>query len=203
MKIFCIGRNYVAHAQELNNEVPDEPLIFMKPPTSLLKDRQPFFYPGFSSNVHFEGELVLRIEKNGAHIKEKFAHKYFSQITLGIDFTARDIQQKLKEKGHPWEISKGFDRAAAIGEWLTLADLPDPNAIRFTIEKNGETVQQGNTELLIFPFRQLIAYISKYFMLQQGDLIYTGTPAGVGPVQIGDELTGSIEGQELLRCEIR
>jgi len=203
MKIFCIGRNYVAHAQELNNEVPDEPLIFMKPPTSLLKDRQPFFYPDFSSNVHFEGELVLRIEKNGSHIQEKFAHKYFSQITLGIDFTARDIQQKLKDKGHSWEISKGFDRAAAIGEWLSLADLPDPNAIRFTISKNGETVQQGNTELLIFPFRQLIAHISKYFMLQQGDLIYTGTPAGVGPVQIGDELTGSIEGQHLLQCPIK
>lgn len=200
MKIFCIGRNYADHAKELNNEVPAEPVLFMKPPTALIKGKQPFYYPEFSKDIHYEGELVLKICKNGKHIAEKFAHKYYEEITFGIDFTARDVQKRLKEKGLPWEIAKGFDGAAAIGEF-TSVDFTNP--IQLETHKNGAVVQQGTTGDMIFSFNNLITYISSYFTLQKGDLIFTGTPAGVGPVKIGDRLEGYVNGRKLLECHIK
>ena len=203
MKIFCIGRNYVDHAKELNNPVPSEPLIFMKPPTALVNDNKPFFYPEFSRDVHYEGELVLRISKNGRAVQPEFASRYYDAVAFGIDFTARDVQDQLKKKGHPWEIAKGFDRSAPLSAFVPLELLENPRAIRFQLRKNGELVQDGNTADLIFDFDTLIVHLSKYFTLQQGDYIFTGTPAGVGPVQIGDVLEGSIEGQPMLTCEIK
>lgn len=201
MKIFCIGRNYAEHAKELNNAVPTEPIIFMKPATALLKDNQPFYYPEFTKDLHYELEVVLRICKNGRKVEPAFASTYYDQMTLGIDFTARDIQEKCKTKGHPWEIAKAFDHSAVLG---TFVPLPaDVNAIRFQLHKNDTVVQDGNTADLIFTFDTLVCHISKYFTLQTGDLIYTGTPAGVGPVQIGDQLVGFYEGKELLRCEVK
>lgn len=203
MKIFCIGRNYHEHAKELNNPVPSEPLIFMKPPTALVVNNKPFFYPDFTQNLHYEGEIVLRICKNGRSVQPEFAHRYYDAVAFGIDFTARDLQDKLKQKGHPWEIAKGFDRSAPLSRFVPLEELENPKAIRFQLKKNGEVVQDGNTQDLIFSFDTLIVYISRYFTLQKGDYIFTGTPAGVGPVQIGDILTGEIEGKELLTCAIK
>ncbi|MEX0967196.1 MAG: fumarylacetoacetate hydrolase family protein [Bacteroidia bacterium] len=196
MKIFCIGRNYAEHAKELQNEVPQEPVIFMKPPTALLKYGLPFFLPDFSDDVHYEAELVLKITRQGKHIQEKFAHKYFDHISLGIDFTARDIQQRLKQKGLPWEISKGFDGSAAVGDFVPLEDFPAP--ITFHLEIDGKTVQQSDTSFLLFSFSRLISFISQYFTLQTGDLIYTGTPAGVGKVYVNNHLTGYVEDQKVL-----
>lgn len=203
MKIFCIGRNYTEHAKELNNAVPTSPLIFMKPPTALLIDKKPFFHPDFSNNIHHEIEVVLRITKNGKHIQPEFAHRYYDRIALGIDFTARDIQDSLKAKGQPWELAKGFDGSAVLSDFVLLSDLEDKENIRFELKKNGETVQVGETKDLIFSFDTLIAYISQYFTLQQGDIVYTGTPAGVGAVKIGDTLEGFLEGKPLLYCEIK
>lgn len=203
MKIFCVGRNYVQHAKELNNPVPENPVVFMKPPTALLKNKQPFYHPDFSNNIHFEGELVIRIKKNGKSIQEKFAHKYIDSYTLGIDFTARDLQSNLKEKGLPWELAKAFDGAAVIGSFLPFEDIEKLNNTTFLIHKNGEQVQEGNIKDMLFSISKIIAFISKYFTLQQGDLIYTGTPAGVGQVAIGDQLTGTIESKELLSVEIK
>ncbi len=203
MKIFCVGRNYADHAKELNNPVPEEPVIFSKPPTAVLKDGMPFYMPGFSHDVHFEGELVIRIKQHGKNIQEKFAHKYYDEITFGIDFTARDLQQKLKTKGMPWEISKGFDGSAVIGEFIPLSELKDPNHITFQTLKNGQVVQQGDSRDMLFSFNRIIAYLSGFFTLQKGDLIYTGTPAGVGPVAIGDTLEGFIEGQKLMAFEVK
>lgn len=201
MKIFCIGRNYALHAKELNNEIPEKPLVFMKPPTALLKGNKPFYYPEFSSNIHFEGELVVRICKNGKHIQEKFAKNYYDQITLGLDLTARDLQNELKSKGHPWEIAKGFDGSAVIGSLVPFqGDIAD---LSFTIRKNDEIVQSGNCSDMLFPVDRLISYISKFFMLQTGDLIFTGTPAGVGPIQIGDVFEGFLEEKKLFRTEIK
>lgn len=201
MKIFCIGRNYALHAKELNNEIPEKPLVFMKPPTALLKGNKPFYYPEFSSNIHFEGELVVRICKNGKHIQEKFAKNYYDQITLGLDLTARDLQNELKSKGHPWEIAKGFDGSAVIGSLVPFqGDIAD---LSFTIRKNDEIVQSGNCSDMLFPVDGLISYISKFFMLQTGDLIFTGTPAGVGPIQIGDVFEGFLEEKKLFRTEIK
>jgi len=202
MKIFCVGRNYAEHAKELGNAVPDEPIIFSKPPTALLKDGAPFYLPDFSEDIHHEAEIVLRVAKNGKHIEPKFAHKYFDHLTIGIDFTARDLQSKLKAKGHPWEIAKGFDGSAPVGQFVALNTLPPVNNIEFTLLKNGEPVQKGNTANLLFSFDVLIAYISKFFTLQQGDLIFTGTPQGVGRVHIGDHLEGYIGDQKLLDCKI-
>jgi len=201
MKIFCIGRNYALHAQELNNEIPEKPLVFMKPPTALLKGDKPFYYPEFSKNIHFEGELVIRICKNGKHIQEKFAKNYYDQVTLGLDLTARDLQNELKSKGHPWEIAKGFDGSAVIGSFVPLAgDLSD---ISFTVRKNNEIVQNGYCQDMLFSIDYLIHYISQFFMLQTGDLIYTGTPAGVGPIEIGDVFEGFLQEKRLFRTQIK
>jgi acylpyruvate hydrolase len=199
MKIICIGRNYAAHAQELNNEIPEEPVFFMKPDSSLLRNNEPFFIPEWTQEVHHEIELVLRINRLGKNIEERFAHRYYDEIGLGIDFTARDVQAELKAKGLPWEKAKAFDRAAVIGgSFFPKSDFPDLNAIRFRLDINGKTVQDGNSGLMIFSFDQIIANVSKYITLKIGDLIYTGTPAGVGPVKNGDVLEGYIEENKLL-----
>jgi acylpyruvate hydrolase len=203
MKIFCIGRNYVDHAKELNNPVPSEPLVFMKPNTALLLNNRPFYYPDYTKDLHYEGEIVLRLCKNGRSVLPEFAHKYFDAITFGIDFTARDLQDKLKKNGHPWEIAKGFDRSAPLGKWIPLEDFPNKDDIGFQLKKNGEIVQDGHTRDLIFQFETLVVHLSKYFTLQKGDMVFTGTPAGVGPVQIGDVLEGFIEGKSMLHCEIK
>jgi acylpyruvate hydrolase len=204
MKIFCIGRNYADHAKELNNPVPTtDPVVFMKPNTALLLNNRPFYYPDFTQNLHYEGEIVLRICKNGRSIQPEFAHRYCDAVAFGIDFTARDLQDKLKAKGQPWEIAKGFDRSGPISRFIPLEELRDPKNIHFQLKKNGETVQDGHTSDMIFDFETLICYLSRFFTLHKGDYIFTGTPAGVGPVQVGDVLEGSIEGVELLRCAIK
>ena len=207
MKIICIGRNYAEHARELNNPVPERPVVFMKPPSALLVGGKPFYIPEFTNDVHHEIELVLKIAKNGRHVQPEFARDYYEEVALGIDFTARDLQAELKQKGHPWEIAKGFDGSAVLSEFIPKTELPDAQSIRFQLEKNGETVQSGNTLDLLFSFEAIICHVSKYFKLQMGDLIYTGTPAGVGPVQIGDRLVGTIETKSgsnaLLHCEVR
>jgi 2-keto-4-pentenoate hydratase/2-oxohepta-3-ene-1,7-dioic acid hydratase in catechol pathway len=203
MKIICVGRNYAAHAAELKNEVPSEPVIFLKAETSLLPKRQPFFYPDFSKDIHFETELVVRIDRLGKNIAPKFAHKYYSEVTLGIDFTARDIQQKLKEKGLPWEKAKAFDGSAPTGKFVAKSKLPEVNQLNFELKINGESRQQGNTAQMIFSIDELIAYVSKYFTLKIGDLIFTGTPQGVGPIQIGDHLEAYLEGEKVLNLKVR
>ncbi len=201
MKIICIGRNYVDHAKELNNPVPQQPLVFMKPPSALLVNDKPLYYPEFTEDLHYEGEIVIKICKNGRHVQKEFARSYYDQIAFGFDFTARDVQKKCKEKGHPWEIAKGFDNSAAISKFINL-EL-DPNDIRFKTVLNNEIVQEGHTADLIFDFDFIICYVSKYFKLQQGDMIFTGTPAGVGPVKIGDNLEGWIGSQKLINCDIK
>lgn len=202
MKIFCIGRNYLEHAKELNNAVPTKPLIFMKPPTALLLDNKPFYYPEFTKNLHHEIEVVLKISKNGKAIQPEFAHRYYDKIGLGIDFTARDVQDELKAKGQPWEIAKGFDNSAVLSDFVDLKDF-DATNISFQLHKNGEIVQKGTTKDLIFSFDTVVSYISQFFTLQQGDLIYTGTPEGVGAVKIGDKLEGFLEGKSMFICEIK
>lgn len=203
MKIICIGRNYQLHALELNNPVPSSPMIFMKPSTALLINNKPLYYPEFTKDLHYEVEIVLKICKNGRHVDPEFADSYFEQIGLGIDFTARDLQNELKAKGHPWELAKAFDNSAAISDFLDKKDLSTEDGILFSLQKNREVVQEGNTNDLIFSFNTLICYISKYFKLHVGDLIYTGTPSGVGPVKIGDTLTGFIGDRQMLTCEIK
>ena len=202
MKIFCIGRNYAEHAKELNNAVPTKPMVFMKPPTALLLDGKPLFYPDFTRNLHHEIEIVLRISKNGKAIEPAFAHRYYDQIALGIDFTARDVQDELKAKGQPWELAKGFDGSAVLSDFRPLSNF-DVADIKFELQKNGTAVQVGTTQDLIFSFDTLVSYISKFFTLQQGDIIFTGTPAGVGAVAVGDLLEGFLEGEKLLTCEIK
>ena len=206
MKIICIGRNYIDHAKELNNPVPKQPVVFMKPPSALLVNNKPFYYPEFTQELHYEVEVVLKIGKNGRHVQPDFAKGYYPEVGLGIDFTARDIQKRCKEKGHPWEIAKGFDGSAVISDFLPLGRF-NRNAIEFGLHKNGEQVQKGNTKDMIFGFDELIVYLSQFFKLQMGDLIYTGTPAGVGPVQIGDVLEGFVETKtervEMFRCEVK
>ena len=202
MKIICIGRNYAAHIAELNNEVPERPVIFMKPSTALLKDGKDFFYPDFTKDLHYEAELVLKISKQGKHIAREFAHRYFEEITLGIDFTARDLQSELKSKGLPWEKAKAFDQSAVIGSWKKCSELNDTGNIRSTLDKNGGMVQEGESRLMITDVAGRIAEVSQYFTLQAGDLLFTGTPAGVGPVQKGDVLSGRLEGEEILRFRI-
>ena len=203
MKIFCIGRNYSDHAKELNNPVPSEPLVFMKPPTALLLANRPFYHPDFTQDLHYEGEIVLRVCKNGRSVQPEFAHLYIDAVAFGIDFTARDVQDKLKAKGHPWEIAKGFDRSAPISRFVPLEELKNRQDIHFQLKKNGEVAQDGHTRDLIFSFETLICHISRYFTLHKGDYIFTGTPAGVGPVQMGDVLEGNIEGVEMLRCAVK
>jgi 2-keto-4-pentenoate hydratase/2-oxohepta-3-ene-1,7-dioic acid hydratase in catechol pathway len=203
MKIICVGRNYADHAKELKNEVPTEPVLFMKPKNALLQNNHPFYYPEFTDNLHYECELVLRICKNGKHIQEKFADKYYDQIGVGIDFTARDLQDKQKQKGLPWEIAKAFDNSAVVGQFIPITPELDKKDINFCLYKNKQIAQQGNTKDLLFSFDFLIAYISKYFTLNIGDLVFTGTPAGVGPVEIGDKLEAFIENDSLLEFEIK
>jgi acylpyruvate hydrolase len=204
MKIICVGRNYVAHAAELGNEVPDSPMLFMKPHTALLTDNKPMYYPDFTNDLNYEAELVLKICKNGRHVQPEFADTYYDQIGFGIDFTARDLQQKCKEKGHPWEIAKAFDHSAPLSKkFIPVIDLPDPNSIKFEMSLNGQVVQKGDSALMIYSFNDIICYASRFFKLQLGDYIFTGTPAGVGPVKRGDILTGFIEGQQMLTCEIK
>jgi 2-keto-4-pentenoate hydratase/2-oxohepta-3-ene-1,7-dioic acid hydratase in catechol pathway len=203
MKIICVGRNYAEHAKELNNELPTEPVLFMKPKNALLQNNHPFYYPDFTDNLHYECELVLRVCKNGKHIQEKFADKYYDAISVGIDFTARDLQDKQKAKGLPWEIAKSFDNSAVVGKFMPIAPETDKKDINFCLYKNKEIVQQGNTKDLIFTLDFLLSYISKYFTLNIGDLIFTGTPAGVGPVEIGDTLEAFIENDSLLEFMVK
>lgn len=203
MKIIAIGRNYAEHAKELNNPVPTVPVIFMKPDTAILKDNKPFYHPEFSTDIHHEIELVLKISKEGKHIAEKFASNYFDEIGLGVDFTARDIQQKHKEKGLPWELAKAFDNSAPVSKFIPKAHFKDLNNLNIRLNLNGKTVQDGNTKDLLFSFEYIIAFVSKYITLKKGDLIFTGTPQGVGKVNIGDHLEGYLENEKLLDFEIR
>lgn len=202
MKIFCVGRNYAAHAKELGNDVPDAPVIFIKPKTALCLPEKPYFYPEFTNELHYECELVLRICKNGRYISEKHSAQYYNQITAGIDFTARDIQQELKEKGLPWEKSKAFDQSALVGKWLDVTDQMK-KGIGFSMKKNGEIVQTGNSTQMTFSFDKIIADISNYFTLNIGDMVFTGTPEGVGECVVGDELEGYIGEESLFKVAIR
>ncbi len=203
MKIICVGRNYAAHIEELDNERPKNPILFLKPDTAILLKKNPFFIPDFSDDVHYEVEVLVKINKIGKHIDRKFAHKYYDEIGLGIDFTARDVQKQLKEKGLPWEIAKSFDGAAVVGNFLPKKAFDDINNVNFSLEKNGKAVQTGNTSLMLWKIDDLIEYISKYFTLKIGDIIFTGTPAGVGKVSNGDILTGFIEREELFSIRVK
>ncbi len=204
MKIICIGRNYVAHARELNNEIPEEPVFFMKPDSALLRNNNPFYIPAWTQEVHHEIELVIRIKRLGKNIDRNFAHRYYDEIGLGVDFTARDVQNELKKKGLPWEKAKAFDQAAVISsEFFEVKRLTDSQNIHFRLDINGKPVQDGFSELMIFKFDEIIEHVSKYVTLKIGDLIYTGTPAGVGPVQIGDHLEGYLENNKLLDFSIK
>jgi acylpyruvate hydrolase len=203
MKIICIGRNYIEHAHELNNPVPAEPVFFMKPETALIRAGLPFFYPDFSKDVHFEVELVLHICKLGKHINEKFAHTYYDKIGIGIDFTARDVQSICKQKGLPWEIAKAFDGSAPVSKFIPKENFADLYDINFSLQKNNEPVQKGNSGMMIFNFEKIIAYVSRFVTLKMGDLIFTGTPVGVGPVSIDDNLKAFIEDKKLLDLNIK
>ncbi len=203
MKIIAVGRNYAEHAKELNNEIPVEPVIFMKPDTAVLKDNKPFYLPDFSEEIHHEVEIILKVSKEGKHISEKFAGNYFEEIGLGVDLTARDIQQKHKEKGLPWELAKAFDNSAPISRFVNKTTFENLYNLNFHLDINGKTVQAGNTKDLLFSFEKLIVFISRYITLKKGDLIFTGTPPGVGKIVIGDKLTGYIENEKLLNFEIK
>lgn len=203
MKIFCVGRNYAEHAKELKNDIPSAPVIFMKPHTALLTENKDFYYPNFTKDLHYECEIVLRICKNGRAVSEKFASGYYDAVTVGIDFTARDLQQQQKEKGLPWEIAKAFDHSAVLGEWVPISNEEKKNPFLFSLKQNDKIVQQGNTSDLLFSFEKIISYVSQFFTLNMGDLIYTGTPQGVGPVAIGDTLSASLFEKELLRFSIK
>lgn len=202
MKIFGIGRNYAAHIEELNNERPDEPVLFLMPDTCLLLKNRPFYYPSFSNDIHHEVEIVLKISKVGKNIDEKFAPSYYNEIGLGIDFTARDLQQKAKEKGLPWSIAKGFNDASPLSTFVAKENF-NLDKLKFSLTIDGKTKQEGDTSLMLFSFDYIISYISKYFMLKKGDLIFTGTPSGVGPVNIGNILEAFLENKKMLHVEIR
>ncbi len=203
MKIICIGRNYVEHAKELNNPVPTVPVIFMKPDTAILKDNKPFYHPDFSTDIHHEIEIVLKVCKEGKHIAEKFAANYYDEIGLGVDFTARDIQQKHKEKGLPWELAKAFDQSAPVSKFIPKSQFSDIYQLDFKLDVNGKTAQKGSTADLIFSFEKVIAFVSQYITLKKGDLIFTGTPEGVGKINIGDRLTAYLGDEKLLDFEIK
>lgn len=203
MKLICIGRNYVDHIKELENERPSDPVIFLKPDTAILLKKQPFFIPDFSNDVHHEVELLIKIKKVGKYIDRKFAHKYYDEVGLGIDFTARDLQAQLKAKGLPWEKAKAFDGAAVIGNWLPKNQFKDVNNINFSLKRNDKFVQTGNTKLMLWKIDELIEYVSKYFTLKIGDIIFTGTPAGVGRVVADDQLKGYIENEEVFSIKIK
>ncbi len=203
MKIICIGRNFVKHAEELNNEVPDQPIFFMKPETALIRARLPFYYPDFSKNIHYEAELVLRICKVGKSIQKRFAHTYYDALGMGLDFTARDIQDQCKQKGHPWEVAKAFDGSAAVSDFIPLSEIQHPDDIRFSLKKNDVIVQEGSSTQMIHSFDDLIAHVSKYVTLKIGDMLFTGTPAGVGPVRIGDKLELFLEDKHMLTLPVK
>ena len=203
MKIICIGRNYGEHAKELGNALPEKPIIFLKPQTALLKDNKPFYIPEWSSDLHYETELVLKVCKQGKYIEEKFAHKYFDEVSVGIDFTARDLQALQKAKGLPWEIAKAFDNSAVVGDMKKISESDKAKGFHFHLLLNDIKVQDGNTDDMIFSFGKIIAYASQFFTLQVGDLIYTGTPAGVGAVKIGDRLEGFLEAEKVFDFEIK
>jgi acylpyruvate hydrolase len=203
MKIICIGRNYVEHIKELSNEQPDEPVIFMKPDTAILRDGEPFYYPNFSNDVHHEVEIVVKISKMGKNIDSKFAHKYYNEIGIGIDFTARDLQARLKGKGLPWELAKAFNGSAPISNFVSKIQFADIQNINFSLEINNETRQAGNTKLMLFKIDDIIAFVSKYFTLKVGDLIFTGTPHGVSAVKVGDVLSCYIEDTKMLEFEVK
>ncbi len=204
MKILCIGRNYADHAAELKNEVPSEPVVFAKPDSAILPKNQAFYIPEFSEEIHFELELVVKIQKMGKHIAPKFAHKYYREVTVGIDFTARDLQTKLKQKGLPWEKAKGFDGSAVVGQFVALDELQtDIQNLQLRLEVNGEIRQNGHTSMMLFPVDDLISHLSTYYTMKQGDLIYTGTPAGVGKISKGDELKGFLNGTELFKVIVK
>ncbi len=203
MKIICIGRNYTEHIKELANERPSDPVVFIKPDSAILPKEQDFFIPEFTEDVHYEVEILVKIKKVGKHIDPKFAHTYYDEIGLGIDFTARDVQAQLKEKGLPWEKAKGFDGSAVIGNWLPKSDFKDLNHLAFSLLKNGVTVQKGNTCHMIWKIDPLVAYVSKYFTLKKGDILFTGTPAGVGKIMPNDYLSGVLEGHEMFFVKIK
>lgn len=203
MKILCIGRNYADHISELNNERPSEPVIFLKPDTAILKDNEPFYYPDFSNDIHHEVEIVLKINKIGKNIEAKFAHKYYDEIGVGIDFTARDLQSKLKEKSLPWEKAKAFNGSAPISGFVPKTRFTNLQNLNFHLEVNGDVRQKGNTNLMLWSFDEIIAEISTYFTLKTGDLVFTGTPAGVGKVIVGDKLTAFIENEEMMSFEVK
>ncbi|WP_412984302.1 fumarylacetoacetate hydrolase family protein [Pontimicrobium sp. IMCC45349] len=203
MKLICIGRNYTKHIEELENEKPTDPVVFLKPDTAILLKKQPFFIPDFSNDVHHEVEVLVKINRVGKYIDKKFAHKYYDQIGLGIDFTARDLQSELKSKGLPWEKAKAFDGAAVVGNWLSKSKFENVNNINFSLHKNDELVQQGNTSLMLWKIDELIEYVSKYFTLKIGDIIFTGTPAGVGKVVANDKLKGFIEDEQLFSIHVK
>ncbi len=203
MKIICIGRNYLDHVKELNSNLPTEPVFFLKPDTCIINRNQPFFYPEFSNEIHYETELVVRINKVGKHIQQKFANTYYDELTVGIDFTARDIQRQCQQKGLPWEISKGFDGAAPIGKFVKKDSFDSIQNINLKLNINNQTIQQGNTKDMIFSVDTIISYVSKFITLKMGDIIFTGTPSGVGPVKIGDRLEAFLNDQSLLKVDIK
>lgn len=203
MKLICIGRNYTDHIKELANEKPTDPVVFIKPDTSILLKKQPFFIPDFSDDIHHEVEVLVKINKVGKHIDKKFAYNYYDEIGLGIDFTARDLQEQLKAKGLPWEKAKAFDGAAVIGKWLPKTNFKDVNSINFSLKKNNVVVQSANTELMLFKIDEIIEYVSKYFTLKIGDIIFTGTPAGVGKVVADDLLQGYIDNDEMFSIKVK
>jgi len=203
MKIICIGRNYIEHIEELENERPENPVVFLKPDTAILLKKQPFFLPHFSNDVHHEVEVIVKINKIGKHIDRKFAHTYYDEISLGIDFTARDLQRELKTKGLPWEKAKAFDGSAIIGKFFSKNEFEDLNKLNFRLEKNENVVQKGNTSLMLWKIDPLIEYVSKYFTLKIGDIIFTGTPSGVGPVIANDKLEGFIENKKAFSIKVK
>lgn len=204
MKIICIGKNYAQHATEMDGAVPNEPLFFMKPETALLPANSPFELPSFSDEIHHEAEVVVRISRHCQNVSIGEAKDAYDAVSLGIDFTARDIQRELKAAGHPWEKSKAFDGSAAVGNrWINLQEVDDPNELTFQLSKNGDTVQRGNTQQMVFGFDEILSYCSRFTTLNKGDLLFTGTPSGVGPVSAGDTLTGKLEGRKLLGCTVK
>ena len=203
MKLICIGRNYAKHIEELGNERPEHPVVFLKPDSAILLKQHPFVIPEFSQDVHYEVEVLVKIKKLGKYIDPKFAHTYYDEIGLGIDFTARDLQSELKAKGLPWEKAKAFDGAAVVGNWMSKTEVASVDAIAFTLEKNGVVVQDGNTNHMLWKIDELISYVSQFFTLKIGDIIFTGTPAGVGPVTVNDKLKGYIEGNELFSIQVK
>lgn len=203
MKILAVGRNYAEHIEELKNERPDEPVVFTKPETALILKNRPFYYPDYSNNIHYEVEILLRISKHGKYIDRKFAHNYYDAIGIGIDFTARDLQDKAKAKGLPWALAKGFNGSAPISEFRDISRFDDIKNLNFSLRVDGEVKQEGNTSMMLFDFEEIIAYISKFIMLKKGDIIFTGTPKGVGPITIGNKLEAYIEDKKLLEVEIK